>query len=190
MNSICPMNFFRTTDTTDTTDTTIWKPGFKAASCLFVALKKKRGNTVIWRKKDSFVAIGWCAYCRCDAFYQTRDITGRWGVEPRHYSLSHGQGESCHYELLAESGRNSYWTCFEQGVKGSAWESYCKEKDRGVELTFVFLFSSELTWYRVFLVPIFVLWGPTSTGKTFFRCFLLSFVWSVKCQPLNFFSLL
>ena len=25
MNSICPMNFFRTTDTTDTT---IWKPGF------------------------------------------------------------------------------------------------------------------------------------------------------------------
>ena len=31
MNSICPMNFFRTigtTDTTDTTDTTIWKPGF------------------------------------------------------------------------------------------------------------------------------------------------------------------
>ena len=29
INSICPMNFFRTTDTTDTTDTTIWKPGFK-----------------------------------------------------------------------------------------------------------------------------------------------------------------
>ena len=29
MNSICPMNFFRSTDTTDTTDTTIWKPGFK-----------------------------------------------------------------------------------------------------------------------------------------------------------------
>ena len=26
MNSICPMNFFRTTDTTDTT---IWKPGFE-----------------------------------------------------------------------------------------------------------------------------------------------------------------
>ena len=26
MNSICPMNFFRTTDTTGTTDTTIWKP--------------------------------------------------------------------------------------------------------------------------------------------------------------------
>ena len=26
MNSICPMNFFRTTDTTDTT---IWKPGFR-----------------------------------------------------------------------------------------------------------------------------------------------------------------
>ena len=32
MNSICPMNFFRTTDTTDTTDTTIWKPGFKRFS--------------------------------------------------------------------------------------------------------------------------------------------------------------
>ena len=29
MNSICPMNFFRTTDTTDTTDTTILKPAFK-----------------------------------------------------------------------------------------------------------------------------------------------------------------
>ena len=29
MNSICPMNFFRTTDTTDTTDTTIWKPGLR-----------------------------------------------------------------------------------------------------------------------------------------------------------------
>ena len=28
MNSICPMNFFHTTDMTDTTDTTIWKPGF------------------------------------------------------------------------------------------------------------------------------------------------------------------
>ena len=28
MDSICPMNFFRTSDTTDTTDTTIWKPGF------------------------------------------------------------------------------------------------------------------------------------------------------------------
>ena len=27
MNSICPMDFFRTTDTTDTTDSTIWKPG-------------------------------------------------------------------------------------------------------------------------------------------------------------------
>ena len=32
MNSICPMNFFRTTDATDTTDTTIWKPGFKLHS--------------------------------------------------------------------------------------------------------------------------------------------------------------
>ena len=29
VNSICPMNFFRTTDITDMTDTTIWKPGFK-----------------------------------------------------------------------------------------------------------------------------------------------------------------
>ena len=28
MNSVCPLNFFRTTDTTDTTDTTIWKPRF------------------------------------------------------------------------------------------------------------------------------------------------------------------
>ena len=30
MNSLCPMNFFRTTDTTDTTDTTIWKPGLRS----------------------------------------------------------------------------------------------------------------------------------------------------------------
>ena len=29
MNSICPSNFFRTTDTTDTTDTTIWEPGLR-----------------------------------------------------------------------------------------------------------------------------------------------------------------
>ena len=29
MNSICPMNFFRTTDTTETTDTTIWKPDLR-----------------------------------------------------------------------------------------------------------------------------------------------------------------
>ena len=33
MNSIGPMNFFRTTDTTDTTDTTIWKPGFNQNLC-------------------------------------------------------------------------------------------------------------------------------------------------------------
>ena len=32
MNSICPMNFFRTTDKTDTTDTTIWKPGYRMNS--------------------------------------------------------------------------------------------------------------------------------------------------------------
>ena len=32
MNSICPMNFLRSTDTTDTTDTTIWKPGFMETS--------------------------------------------------------------------------------------------------------------------------------------------------------------
>ena len=34
MNSICPMNFFRTTDTTDTTDTTIWKTGFRYSKFL------------------------------------------------------------------------------------------------------------------------------------------------------------
>ena len=38
MNSICPMNFFRTTGTTDTTDTTIWKPGFKLSSEQMVAV--------------------------------------------------------------------------------------------------------------------------------------------------------
>ena len=30
MNSVCPMNFLRTTDATDTTDTTIWKPALRA----------------------------------------------------------------------------------------------------------------------------------------------------------------
>ena len=34
MNSTCPMNFFRTTDTIDTTDTTIWKPGLMRTRCL------------------------------------------------------------------------------------------------------------------------------------------------------------
>ena len=37
MNSICPMNFFRTTDATDTTDTTIWKPGLKTKNERFTA---------------------------------------------------------------------------------------------------------------------------------------------------------
>ena len=41
MNSICPMNFFRTTDTTNTTDTTIWKPGFMALSLPFPSLMLK-----------------------------------------------------------------------------------------------------------------------------------------------------
>ena len=39
MNSICPMNFFRRTDTTDTTDTmSIWKPGliFKIMSVIWL----------------------------------------------------------------------------------------------------------------------------------------------------------
>ena len=35
MNSICPMNFFRTTDATDTT---IWKPGLKEVRVLVNAL--------------------------------------------------------------------------------------------------------------------------------------------------------
>ena len=34
MNSVCPMNFFRTTDTTDSTDTTIWKPGLREGDTL------------------------------------------------------------------------------------------------------------------------------------------------------------
>ena len=41
MNSACPMNFFRTTDTTDTTDTTIWKPG------LIVKTVRRSSNKVI-----------------------------------------------------------------------------------------------------------------------------------------------
>ena len=38
MNSTCPMNFFRTTDTTDTTDTTIWKPGLKPGFNIVVSV--------------------------------------------------------------------------------------------------------------------------------------------------------
>ena len=38
MNSICPMNFFRTTDTTDTT---IWKPGFSVCSVFVDAITRK-----------------------------------------------------------------------------------------------------------------------------------------------------
>ena len=57
MNSICTVNFFRTTDTTDTTDTTIWKPGLnvrivmicKRSVCLlFVSL----GSRILLRCMD------------------------------------------------------------------------------------------------------------------------------------------
>ena len=43
MNSICPMNFFRTTDTTDTT---IWKPGLSRlnSTCLGEHTQAKRSN--------------------------------------------------------------------------------------------------------------------------------------------------
>ena len=44
MNSICPMNFFRTTGTTGTTDTTIWKPGFKLLISFKMFLKRKKRN--------------------------------------------------------------------------------------------------------------------------------------------------
>ena len=40
MNSICPMDFFRATDTTDTT---IWKPGFndRGPTCLDLPVGRK-----------------------------------------------------------------------------------------------------------------------------------------------------
>ena len=43
MNSICPMNFFRTTDTTDTT---IWKPGFRELkhTTIFGHVRKAEDN--------------------------------------------------------------------------------------------------------------------------------------------------
>jgi len=41
MNSICPMNFFRTTDTTDTTDTTIWKPVFMEYKLTYLTKEQK-----------------------------------------------------------------------------------------------------------------------------------------------------
>ena len=48
MNSVRPMNFFRTTDTTDTTDTTIWKPGFT---------KKRNEIELLINKFESSAAV-------------------------------------------------------------------------------------------------------------------------------------
>ena len=44
MNSIGPMNFFRTTGTTDTTDTTIWKPGLSVVRRKFIGQIQLYGN--------------------------------------------------------------------------------------------------------------------------------------------------
>ena len=44
MNSMGPMNFFRTTDTTDTTDTTIWKPGFSRKETAMVRSLRRRSS--------------------------------------------------------------------------------------------------------------------------------------------------
>ena len=49
MNSICPMNFFRTTDTTDATDTTIWKPGFTHVKPVKVYVRTHVKITRQWR---------------------------------------------------------------------------------------------------------------------------------------------
>ena len=60
MNSICPMNFFRTTDATDTTDTTIWKPGFmeevQRYECIYDKFSKDYKNKSI--RLNSWKAIG------------------------------------------------------------------------------------------------------------------------------------
>ena len=64
MNSICPMNFFRTTDTTDTTDTTIWKPGFnkspdrvkKSIVKIYIQINRWENAEVFYRFKDRFWA--------------------------------------------------------------------------------------------------------------------------------------
>ena len=46
MNSICPMNFFRTTDTTDTT---IWKPGFRVIkACCFAICSVRLSMLSSW----------------------------------------------------------------------------------------------------------------------------------------------
>ena len=51
MNSICPTNFFRTTDTTDTTDNTIWKPGFNLNCLVFPPRHLYLIQNVLWKVK-------------------------------------------------------------------------------------------------------------------------------------------
>ena len=50
---ICPMNFFRTTDTTDTTDTTTWKPGLNVLTWDNY-IRTRFSNKARRRKKKTF----------------------------------------------------------------------------------------------------------------------------------------
>ena len=62
MNSICPMNFFRTTDTTDTTDTTIWEPGLSRTTSRFCRIERLYGR------------FPYSCICRMN-FFRTTDTT-------------------------------------------------------------------------------------------------------------------
>ena len=78
MNSIGPMNFFRTTDTTDTTDTTIWKPGFIANSSLsielfyFVADQERRERNPDNKRDQLKTAFPRRAYYIAQSLHNTR----------------------------------------------------------------------------------------------------------------------
>ena len=68
MNSIRPMNFFRTTDTTDTTDTTIWKPGFMETSRTTAEYKRNDRYNLLY-EIEWILSVLWIFFVR-----QTRHI--------------------------------------------------------------------------------------------------------------------
>ena len=70
MNSICPMNFFRTTDTTDTTDTTIWKPGFMETSRTNAQYKRNDRYNLL-NEIEWILSVLWI-------FFRTTDTNGKW----------------------------------------------------------------------------------------------------------------
>ena len=80
MNSICPMVFFRTTDTTDTTDTTIWKPGFKQKCKGHHESQQGNGQSYAQERENKFWRQA----------RQTSFLAGprRDRIKPRHYNYS------------------------------------------------------------------------------------------------------